>query len=107
MQTLDQLPEKFCKNSWLQHRFSHFLGLSLPPYLAFGLPDIPLPYLDVIISHVIPQEWLCDIVGIAAETVCFVRFESLEIQILVQRLTQRTQVLGGVENSNLSLTEAL
>ncbi|GJZ02771.1 hypothetical protein Tco_0520732 [Tanacetum coccineum] len=38
------------------------------------------------------QVLLCDIVGIAAETVCFVRFESLEIQILVQRLTQRTQV---------------
>ncbi|GJU14582.1 hypothetical protein Tco_1142548 [Tanacetum coccineum] len=39
------------------------------------------------------RQWLCDIVGIAAEIVCFVRFKNLEIQMLVQRLTQRTQDL--------------
>ena len=45
---------------------------------------------------------MCDIIGIAAETVCFVMFEScessesfeysFETQMLVQGLTQRTQV---------------
>ncbi|GJY94720.1 hypothetical protein Tco_0511081 [Tanacetum coccineum] len=50
------------------------------------------PSLSKEILHYYLRQWLCDIVGIAIETVCFVRFESLEIQMLVQRLTQRTQV---------------
>ncbi|GKF80038.1 hypothetical protein Tco_0235606, partial [Tanacetum coccineum] len=59
------------------------------------------PSLSKEISHYCLRQWLCDIVRIAAETVCFVRFESFEssesfeysfeTQMLVQRLTQRTQ----------------